>query len=449
MAVLLGDFKQLPPVLDSLLPVTDEDRVATRDAEKSKIPDYGKLVYHSFNSFFVLDQPVRQGDGPLLDSLTDLREGRFSERMLLFLNSRWLQNLSQQEQANFKIDTDKCLKTATYRDSATMDNATYTKIFDRVAVFRAFLRGAHVENSKGPKIGMAKSIPTTLYLAVGMMVKLLINLVPECGLFNNSRGVVMDIVYPGDGSYPGYSSDDFSSRSPVVWVLFRDYRGPSFFPLTQPDRAQWYPVGVCERRCADDCCSRTGLPLLVAKTDTGHSLQGLTAGQREAIERVLLAGWTKRAEQQFPGSLYVALSRVKAAEDVALESPISADDLQIDRNKSSSWRAQSAEMERIRERAFAARQANPVSRQQFAQTILAFCDRVAAAAHDGIDAERRALIASCAQQWRTSAERWLEAWQWHVQELGQHADVELPPCAELLRRFSQRLPGAAGANPHQ
>ncbi len=94
-------------------------------------------------------------------------------------------------------------------------------------------------------------------------------------------------------------------------VEFPGYVGPSLFAGRC---SKYIPIIPCERRCERKCCSRTGLPLMVAKADSIHSVQGLTVGDGRAIERVLIR-WSADAESKWPGIFYVAGSRAEKEEN--------------------------------------------------------------------------------------------------------------------------------------
>jgi hypothetical protein len=77
IAILFGDHKQLPPVLHVSLATVDAAGKAPTNPEKRLVQTFGALAYRSLDRFFVLDQPVRQASGPLLDALTHLRNGEY------------------------------------------------------------------------------------------------------------------------------------------------------------------------------------------------------------------------------------------------------------------------------------------------------------------------------------------------------------------------------------
>jgi hypothetical protein len=116
-----------------------------------------------------------------------------------------------------------------------------------------------------------------------MMVKLLTNLLPEEGLFNNPRGTIVEVIYPGGG---GYSPDD-KTQTPVLVVDFPSYIGAPWLAAAEPvdvagdaARRTWVPISAVSLRCDSGCCSRRGLPVVCAKADSIHSLQGVTIGDQ-------------------------------------------------------------------------------------------------------------------------------------------------------------------------
>ena len=378
---------------------------APRNPEKRLVQTFGALAYRSLDRFFVLDQPVRQESGPLLDALTHLRNGEFHDSDLHFWSSRQHQYLPDDELAAFSLHDGDTLFAHSFNKDRADTNAAYVKGFPKVFVSHAHIAGnGHtVGDHKHLPVGMAKAVATKIYLAIGMMVKLTVNICPELGLYNNSRGVVRDIVYGGDGSYPSHDAS-WQERIPVVWVEFADYKGPPLdFWKDDPAKKKWWPVSALEKRCDLHCCSRTGLPLVVGKADTIHGLQGLTVGDHKAIKRLLI-DWSLKAENLFPGALYVAGSRAQDVRNVALKNSLCQSELDMDRTKSATWRAQSAEMKRINDLAFAARAAAPVTADAYRDMIVKFCDCVVENMPAGIDEERRELIRSCATQWRDSAQ---------------------------------------------
>ena len=111
--ILFGDHKQLPPVMDEPLCQVDADlgdRARTRsNPEKRLVKNLGALAYNRMTSFFVLDQPVRQASGPLLDALTHLRNGEYDAADLQFWSGRQVGFLPDDEQCAFSVADDGVL----------------------------------------------------------------------------------------------------------------------------------------------------------------------------------------------------------------------------------------------------------------------------------------------------------------------------------------------------
>jgi hypothetical protein len=143
-----------------------------------------------------------------------------------------------------------------------------------------------------------------------MDIKLTTNICPELMLCNGSRGVIVDIIYPGDSGYVPpprqVEADGEDSQQqpvfPIVIVDFPDYCGPRL--LTDEVEAAAHPtlVPIVARAlpCDSKCCTRFGLPLVCGKADTVHSAQGITIGRGHALERCLLV-WNAKMESRWPG----------------------------------------------------------------------------------------------------------------------------------------------------
>lgn len=116
------------------------------------------------------------------------------------------------------------------------------------------------------------------------------NMAPHFNLVNSSRGFIRDLLYQDYTYEPGNSS-----KIPLYIVIeFPEYTGPSLF--TGPGQEKWVPVIPIERRSESSECkssSRTGFPIVVAKADSVHGLQGMTVGSDKTIKRLIFKGWTK------------------------------------------------------------------------------------------------------------------------------------------------------------
>ena len=67
--LLIGDWGQLPPVMDLPLYTT---------VSRSELSDLGSANYHLFNSAIILNQVMRQADQPFRDLLMRLRNGELT-----------------------------------------------------------------------------------------------------------------------------------------------------------------------------------------------------------------------------------------------------------------------------------------------------------------------------------------------------------------------------------
>jgi len=195
---------------------------------------------------------------------------------------------------------------------------------DNVIIAKSQCTGVHARAINHSKGGAANKIPSTFYCSIGLMVKLVTNLVPELGLYNNARGWVRDFFFL-DGDF-GYDPTQ-QSRMPVVMVEFPSYTGPPVSQgLADAGRSTWVPITVVDLRCDCGACFRRGIPLVCAKADSVHSLQGFTIGDSKPIKRIVIH-WSQKAEALWAGAFYVAASRAMGAHNVALAFNITSEDL--------------------------------------------------------------------------------------------------------------------------
>ncbi len=92
------------------------------------------------------------------------------------------------------------------------------------------------------------------------------------------------------------------------------------------NQENWIPISAITLGCKKFCCKRTMLPVTVAKADSCYCLQGLTAGDKQIIKRVLLH-WSVSAEGLWPNLFYVGASRAEEKHNFALANDISESDL--------------------------------------------------------------------------------------------------------------------------
>ena len=149
-------------------------------------------------------------------------------------------------------------------------NMEYIRELQKVCRVNSVVHGKHAQNENDRDIGMCKSIPTSTVYAIGMKVKLTVNICPGWGLCNGSRGTVVDIIYPNEVGYvpPPPPSSQEEPLFPIVIVDFPDYCGSR---VLHEQRRTLVPIVAMERTCNKKCCSRRGLPLVCCFDTTKHN----------------------------------------------------------------------------------------------------------------------------------------------------------------------------------
>ncbi len=136
------------------------------------------------------------------------------------------------------------------------------------------------------------------------------NLWTSKGLVNGAMGTVKGIFYDAN----------IDSSLPLTFVEFPTYCGPAFFE----DHPRIVPIGPVKREGlkvrnngTTVNASRVQLPLQLASAITIHKSQGLTAGPKQFIQKLLIdVGDT---ESWCEGLAYVAISRAMYMETFALD----------------------------------------------------------------------------------------------------------------------------------
>ena len=324
--ILGGDFMQLPPVLDQAL---------YSKMGSSQSAQIGYRAFNSLKEYLYLDKPERQGvDCPLFAALSNLRRGHLTDNCdLAFWNSRSLMGVKHaadlQAQSDWDLHHPRLLYVTCYNKDRDNINQQYVIHGLNVVVVRAACTGGHAISSNSHAGVQALRIPRTSYFFIGMTVLLSVNLVPELGLANNTRGTVVDILYPSGG----YTPDD-PTITPVVVVDFPGYTGP----IWEIGRPTCVPIHVVERRCDHGCCSRTGIPLWSGKAGSVHSFQGLTVGDNKQYQRIIFH-WDRGAEGKWPGAFYVGASRAMAPQNISINTTMTKDDLEAI-TKGDGWKNQ-------------------------------------------------------------------------------------------------------------
>jgi PIF1-like helicase len=413
--LLMGDFKQLPPVLDTAL--------YTQYAPRSESGKLGFKAYREFKITLLLDKAERQtGGSDFFQRISNIRNGQLDVGDLEFWHQRSLSKIlydRPQDRHLWDLNNPDVIFATCFNRERNELNHKYISNSRDVCVVRSTAEGAHARASNDKHAGAALRIPLHAYLFVGMLVSLTVNIIPELGLSNNCRGIVVFVLYDG----AGYDPND-KNRMPVVIVDFPSYTGPAW----DPDHPTYVPVSPVERRCDRMCCRRFGLPLVCAKVSSIHSLQGLTVGPSKPQKRIVVY-WSWTAESKWASILYVATSRSMGQGDIALASSPTLEDLQKI-GTSVAWRAQAAEVSKHHTGAIQLRQAlqgqSTVHGQQWGSAY-DFCYRLNWFINF---MGTRLLTSDCPQTTKDEAGACLEQWRRSIQTCMQSRGLVFSPISD-------------------
>lgn len=282
---MMGDFGQLPPVMD--LAMFNEQR-------GEGLSGKGLAVFRSFRKAVVLKKVERQGgDDPtqvaFRELLGRLRDGKVTVEDWRLLSSRAEQKLPAEEAQQFQW-SQKLV--STHAAEAKVNEERLRALGKPVARLQAVHVGPGAQTQKGDDAG---GLEPVVRLCEGARVMLRQNLWTEAGLTNGSLGTVYGVLYSPDSQGP-------PDLPLAVLVQFDGYVGPPFLPgvpglVPVPTRTTKWEKKVGQP------CSRTQVPLCLSFAITIHKSQGWTC------EKVRLDLGT--AEHSL-GIAFVAISRAKS-----------------------------------------------------------------------------------------------------------------------------------------
>jgi hypothetical protein len=298
--ILIGDFFQLPPVLNKPLYSTVDD---LKDIEI-----VGRNAYRSFTKTVFLTTIQRQqgeDQAPFRRALEELRKQDVSVASWQLLSSRCSVKLSPDAVDSFN----NALRIFPTRDQVNKYNHEHMLGLASPAI----LAEASHEGNGADKVSssLAGNLVKTLPLSVGCRVMLTRNLWGNVGLVNGAQGTVYDISW-------GEGADVLRDPPEVVMVAFDEYAGPSFtMPDGEPLRSGEKLVVPILRVRQDfmiggDSCYREQFPLVVSYAITVHKSQGITLDK--AVCDISVPEFAS-------GLCYVAVSRVKTLGGLLLENP--------------------------------------------------------------------------------------------------------------------------------
>jgi ATP-dependent DNA helicase PIF1 len=296
----VGDFAQLPPVLDRPL-------YSPVDGMKD-LHLQGKQTFLSqFKIVSELTTNMRQqGEEPeqvrFKQILENIRDGKIIEDDWHVLMTRRLSILPPDER-NLFLDNPECLFLRATTEKAEQGNtAKLNKLpFPCFSVLAKHTGDPKVKTLNADKFEGLRQVAE---LAKGAKVMLTRNLWTEAGLVNGASGVVVDVVF-ADHNDP-LLAPSRSQHPDYVLVDFPKYSGPPFIQEL-PTVLPIVPMTAFTRNGASG--TRTQFPLMLAWEMTVHKAQGLT------VDRCCV----DIGETVFAAHLeYVALSRCKQFKGIAL-----------------------------------------------------------------------------------------------------------------------------------
>lgn len=294
--ILIGDFFQLPPVLNRAL-YSPEDGLNVEEIA-------GRNAYRSFDkSVFLVTIQRQQGDDQarFRQALLELRQTKVSVSSWELLTSRCTVKLSATEVDSF-LDAVRI-----YATKAQVKRYNYEHMLglgSPALQVEAFHEGIGAQSAESQIAGnLSKSFP----VCIGCRVMLTRNLWGPKGLVNGAQGTVYDISWASGG-------DPIRDPPEVIMVGFDDYTGPSFESL-QDHCGKWVVPILRVRQefvLKNNTCYREQFPLVVSYAITVHKSQGVT------LKKVVCDISTPEFSS---GLSYVAVSRVSTLEGLMFDAP--------------------------------------------------------------------------------------------------------------------------------
>ena len=284
--LLVGDFGQLPPVMDLPLYTIDS---------RSELSNQGREAYQSFHQAVVLDQVMRQtGHDPqqvlFRDILMRLRDAKVSVDDWNCLMTQTPTNVQDITAFSTSLHLIPTVEAVVEYNVAQLHASGQP-----IATIKAIHTGANAAKAPADEAG---GLEPVVCLAMSARVMLISNLWVDVGLVNGAMGTVEAICYRTGGP---------PDLPIAVMVHFDSYSGPTLHDRTVPItplRRSWSSSGVQ--------CSRLQLPLKLAWAVTIHKSQGLT------LDKVVI----DVGKREFStGLTFVACSRVRRLQDLLFSPP--------------------------------------------------------------------------------------------------------------------------------
>ena len=289
--ILVGDFGQLPPVMDTIL--------WKKKHEKECLQGFN--LYRTFDQHINLSKVMRQDDPKFLNLLNRIRNGKITESDWETLKKRNPDILKKLPE-----DYDSILRLFPRNQTVFNYNINQLRKLSNKKIPVVKCVADHLGNKKAQNASVKDmwGLHPVVWLCQQAEVMLNQNLLPAIyGLVNGSRVKVIDILFDEN-------TKDMTMPY-VVIVDFPDYKGPQFFknhptyvpipPFTAMNTKRKIPY------------TRIQIPLNLAFAITIHKSQGLTL-KRAVVD-------LEKSENSEGGLTYVALSRLKTLDGLFLVQP--------------------------------------------------------------------------------------------------------------------------------
>jgi hypothetical protein len=301
----MGDSAQLPPVMQKSMYSKDIGRPTTSD-------HLGRIVIQDFlhpldleevkSTIVVMDEVLRQDDIAYLSFLENIRNGCVTG-----------------DDVSFIIDKCRDMK-ETFKDAIhlvprwKMAHPIVHEYIQNMTTPVAKIKAQYVSCHHGIVNHCAKesSLPTRVAICVGSIVMLLRNFVVEYKLMNGSVGTIREIVYKSNNG-----PDNDNELPSYVIVEFPNSTIPEEDSLIPGKPATMVPIPIVIDRCQKRCCSVTTVPLRVCIAITIHKSQGMTIGDGQIFEKVIVY-LPEAGSRSDPGLELVAFSRASGPDCVAV-----------------------------------------------------------------------------------------------------------------------------------
>lgn len=303
--ILAGDFYQMRCVCGTPIVQTKISHASLEASEARH------MFVHHMTHFVNLVHNVRaQQSGGVLSPLAyvaqNVRVGNvIGNDVLATINTRVM--TGGVEEALAKADEKAVWVTATHKRIALINDMFLRKFVDagnRITRLIATHKSAVNKRQVSPPAAVRTHLysigkdmcyksndesyaPTHIDVCIGTRVRIVTNLLTECGLFNGAMGTVWGFVYEGDGHtgderVPGNFGvlEDWQRELPIVLVRM-DGTDESFPYSCNNDVSRLVPISPIANNSRisynGKSYTRWQIPILPAHARTGHSVQGFTS----------------------------------------------------------------------------------------------------------------------------------------------------------------------------